>query len=119
MAALADADRLRAAGDPAGAAAVLEKAIATGRSDEPAGLAAFTLGRLYLDQLGAPDRAATAFGKVIAIGAPRSLLEDAYARRVEALVKADRLALARDALADYDRLYPHGVRRAALHALVK
>jgi hypothetical protein len=56
---------------------------------------------------------------VIALGAPRSLLEDAYARRIEALVRARQITVARDALADYDRLYPHGVRRAALHAMVK
>jgi len=116
---LADADQRRAAGDPAGAAALLEQALAKGRHDESTGLVAFTLGRLYLDELGAPDKAAAAFAKMIELGAPRALLEDAYARRIEALVRANRMPVARDALADYDRLYPHGVRRAALHTLVK
>ncbi|HEV7556931.1 MAG TPA: FecR family protein, partial [Kofleriaceae bacterium] len=116
---MTDADQHRAAGDPTGAAEILERALATGGNDESTGLVAFTLGRLYLDDLGAPGKAASTFARVIALGAPRSLLEDAYARRIEALVRARQITVARDALADYDRLYPHGVRRAALHAMVK
>jgi transmembrane sensor len=114
---LGDVEQRRASGDAAGAAELLEAALATTRDDPSLGLAEFTLGRLYLEELGAPDRAAAAFAKMIALGSPHALLEDAYARRIEALVRAHRTDDARAALADYDRLYPHGLRRTALHAL--
>jgi hypothetical protein len=117
--ALADADQLRAAGDATAAAALLEQALSTSRADESTGLVEFTLGRIYLEDLDAPDKAAAAFGNLIALGTPRGLLEDAYARRIESLARAGRDAAARAALDDYDRLYPHGVRRQALHTLIK
>src|SRR5262249_34379873 len=115
---LGGVEQRRASGDAAGAAQLLESALATTRDDPTLGLAEFTLGRLYLEDLGAPDRAAAAFAKMIALGSPHALLEDAYARRIEALVRALRTDDARAALAEYDRLYPHGLRRAALHALL-
>jgi len=115
---LGEVDQRRASGDAEGAAALLEQALATTHDDPSLGLAEFTLGRLYLEELGAPDRAAAAFAKMIALGSPHALLEDAYARRIEALARARRTDEARAALADYDRLYPHGLRRTALHALL-
>ncbi|HUJ60635.1 MAG TPA: FecR domain-containing protein [Kofleriaceae bacterium] len=115
---LADADQRRTGGDAAGAAELLERALAGAKGDESTGLAEFTLGRIYLENLGQPDKAAAAFGKVIALGEPLGLLEDARARRIEALVKAGHRDDAAAALAEYDRAHPHGVHRAMLHALV-
>jgi transmembrane sensor len=117
-AALADADQRRTNGDAAGAAAALEQALAGAHADESAGLAEFTLGRIYLENLHEPTRAVAAFDHVLAIGMPLGLLEDARARRIEALVKAGRTDDAKVALVDYDRQYPHGLHRAMLHALV-
>lgn len=116
--ALIDADQRRNAGDPAGAAALLEHALIGAPHDESTGLVEFTLGRLYLEDLGAPDRAEAAFTKMIAGGGPHGLLEDARARRVEALVRGRRRDDARAALDEYDQLYPKGVHRAALHNLL-
>jgi transmembrane sensor len=111
---VAEADRLSSAGDAAGAAAVLERV----RARDTSGLVSFTLGRLYLDVLGKAELAAVAFNEVIARGSPRSLLEDAYARRVEALHRAGNRDRAVAALVNYERAYPQGRRIAALHAML-
>ena len=111
------ADRLTSQGDPAGAARLLEAA--RHRADDPAaGLVVFTLGRLYLDTLDKPELAAAAFAEVIARQNPRGLLEDAYARRVEAWVRAGRHDRAAEALAAFAAAYPGARRLAAARALV-
>jgi transmembrane sensor len=118
--ALLEADRLRASGDYAAAADLLETsfsgASSSSASSGAAGLAAFTVGRLALDHLDQPERAARAFARVIALGSPHGLLEDAYARRAEALVRAGDAAAATAALAEYERVYPDAKRAAALRA---
>jgi hypothetical protein len=114
---VAEADRLSAAGDPVAAAKLLERVRARD-GDRASGLVSFTLGRLYLDALGKPELAAIAFADVIARANPRSLIEDAYARRVEALLRADLRDRAAEALDAYARAYPHGRRLEALRALV-
>jgi tetratricopeptide (TPR) repeat protein len=112
--ALDEVDRLRAEGRVAEAADLLEDALARDPDATAAGLAAFTLGRIALDQLGQHDRAARAFAKVIAAGSPSSLLEDAHARRVDALIRAGRRADAEAALAEYERSFPEARRIARL-----
>jgi len=112
---LARADQLSSTGDPVGAAKLLEGLRATDRSS---GLISFTLGRLYLDVLGRPELAAIMFGEVIERGSPRSLVEDAYARRVEALARAGLHNRASAAFAEYEHAYPEGRRVAALRAMV-
>jgi transmembrane sensor len=86
--ALVEADRLRALGRQAAAADVLERAVQADPHGPGAGLAAFTLGRLALEHLDQPARAARAFDLVLAEG-PASLVEDARARREDALRRAD------------------------------
>jgi transmembrane sensor len=115
---LADADRLRAAGQAAIAADRLEAAIAAAPSDPGAGVAAFMLGRLALDTLHDPARAARAFSLVIANGTPHSLVEDAHARRTEALIRAGDRRAAQAAIDAYERAYPGGRRAASLRALL-
>jgi transmembrane sensor len=114
--ALAKADELRAAGDAAGAADMLEASLVDDDRGPAAGLAAFTLGRLALDKLGQPERAARAFARVIALGSPHGLLEDAYARRAEALIRSGDRGAAEAALADLERAFPEARRAPALRA---
>jgi transmembrane sensor len=114
--ALAKADQLRAAGDSAGAADLLDAALSDDDHSPAAGLAAFTLGRLALDKLGQPERAAKAFARVIALGSPHGLLEDAYARRAEALIRAGDRDAAEAALGEYERAFPEARRAPALRA---
>ncbi|HMJ10168.1 MAG TPA: FecR family protein, partial [Polyangiaceae bacterium] len=66
------ADVARLSGHPADAVAPLQRATQLGR-DARAGLAAFTLGRVLLEDLGQPARAAGAFRKAFAL-APRGPL---------------------------------------------
>ena len=107
---LALADVARQSGHPRQAADVLELAAREHAGDPRAGLAAFTLGRLQLETLGEPARAAEAFARVIALGEPRGLLEDAQARLVQAHARAGQWEQAREAAARYEQLYPEGYR---------
>lgn len=104
---LEQADLARGAGQPEEAARLLARAAALD-GDPDAGLAAFTLGRLELDQLGRPDRAEAAFARALALRLPPRLREDAMARRVDALARAGRAAEARTAADAYLAAHPNG-----------
>ncbi|HEX8697266.1 MAG TPA: FecR domain-containing protein [Myxococcaceae bacterium] len=104
------ADVARQSGHPQQAAQMLEQAMREHPRDSRAGLAAFTLGRLELETLGRPARAAEAFQRVIALGEPRSLQEDAHARLVQAHSRAGAWEQAREAATRYEQLYPQGYR---------
>ena len=115
---IARADERIAAGDPAGAARLLDGYLAGADADATAGLAAFLLGRIAQDSLGEPDRAAAAFGRVLAIGSPRAVQEEALARRATAFVRGGRDAQAHDAARRYLARYPDGPRARAMTALL-
>jgi hypothetical protein len=85
--ALADAARL--AGHTKEAAAPLMRIVDTYPEDSRAGLAAFTLGKLYLEQLSRFKEAAEAFAKAESLGLPASLREAASANQVKALSNAE------------------------------
>lgn len=102
------ADVARLSGHPAEATAPLEKILAAHRGDPSASLAAFTLGKLQLDQLADPRAAAGHFDQAIALGAPATILEDATARRVQAYARAGDGAKARAAAAEYRARFPAG-----------
>jgi transmembrane sensor len=104
------ADVARQSGHPQQAAEMLEQAMREHPRDSRAGLAAFTLGRLELETLGRPARAARAFTQVITLGEPRGLQEDAHARLVQAHARAGAWEQAREAAARYEQLYPEGYR---------
>jgi transmembrane sensor len=104
------ADVARQSGHPQQATEVLGQAMREHSGDPRVGLAAFTLGRLELEALGNPSRAAEAFARVIALGEPRGLLEDAHARLVQAHARAGGWEQAREAAARYEQLYPDGYR---------
>ena len=115
---LADSDRARVAGRPEDAATILEQAIRDGGDDPQVTIAAFSLGRLQLEVLGRPGEAAESFARVVERGSPRALVEDAQARRVEALVRSGRRLEARRAAMIYEARWPNGRRLEQVRALV-
>jgi transmembrane sensor len=104
--ALADVARL--SGHPDDAVAPLERIQTEFSDDAQAPLAAFALGRLELDTLGRPDRAAVAFRRALKLGIPHSLREDVRARLVEAHVGAGNHTAAVAAAHAYAREFPGG-----------
>jgi hypothetical protein len=108
------AQSARLAGRAAEAARAFDDLRLHHRTDARAGLAAFELGRIRLDDLADPAGAADAFQDAIALSPGASYREDAEARRVEALDSLHdgaRCITARDA---YLARYPSGVFRAAV-----
>jgi transmembrane sensor len=110
--ALADIARLSAHADEA--VAPLSRVVDEHPSDARAAVAAFTLGRLELDTLNHPAKAAKAFARSIALHAPGGLVEDAYARLVEADVKAGDRDAARAVAREYAEKYPQGTRSSTM-----
>jgi transmembrane sensor len=78
------ADIARLSGHPQDAVAPLKRALDAFRSSRQAALAAFTLGRVLLDQLDASEPAAEAFERALVLGLPRGLRADCYRRLSEA-----------------------------------
>ena len=103
------ADVARLSGHPTDAVPPLRRIVSEFASDPNASLAAFTLGRVELDALGDPAASADAFARAIALGPPQGLLEDAFARLVEARARAHDLAGARRAADEYRARFPEGV----------
>ena len=102
----------------AGEAATLLQRLVSDRPDDPrAPLAAFTLGRLLMRELGRPRDAATAFAEARALAPAGPLAGDALAREAESLSQAGAPDQARDRAREYLRLYPAGHRVPALKAL--
>lgn len=106
------ADAARLSGHPAESVTYLERVVRGHARDPRAGLAAFTLGRVLLDELGRPREAVEAFARARSSGGP--LAEDALARQVEAASRAGDVSLARELALRYQRLYPHGHRAKAV-----
>ena len=103
---LRDADVLRRAGRLEEAATLLA-ALAADPAASDRAVAAFSLGRLEIDRRGRPREAAEAFERAIALGLREPLLEDARARRVQALGRFDRQA-AQAAAVEYMAHHPRG-----------
>jgi transmembrane sensor len=106
------ADAARLSGHPADAVPYLERAVSGHPSAPHSALAAFTLGRVLLDELHRPKQAMEAFARARAAGGP--LAEDALAREVEAASRAGDAAHSRDLALLYRRLYPNGRRAKAV-----
>jgi transmembrane sensor len=104
------ADIARLSGHAGEASAPLSRIVTHHASDPRAALAAFTLGRLELDSLGQPARAAGSFQRALDLGLSEPLIEDALARLVEARARASDPDGARAAAADYERRFPSGRR---------
>jgi len=106
------ADVARLGGYPAEALPYLERVVRAHASDPRSGLAAFTLGRVLLDELGRPGEAADAFARARAAGGP--LAEDALAREVEAASRAGDITRCRELAREYQVRYPKGRRAKAV-----
>jgi TolA-binding protein len=111
---LATAVAARLSGAPAEAAQALERALALHADDARAPLAAFTLGRVQLEELDAPAAAAAAFVRAQALAPAGPLAEDALAREVEAWWRAGDGEQARARAAAYLTRYPDGRRAHAV-----
>jgi transmembrane sensor len=105
---MALADVARLSGHPAAAVEPLERVLSEYSGEPQAPLAAFALGRLELDSLGRPERAARALERALALGIASSLREDVRARLVEALVRTGDRDAARAAAAAYAKEFPRG-----------
>lgn len=104
------ADVARLSGHPREALAPLQRVVAGFAADSRAPLAAFTLGRLWLEELGSPRQAAEAFARAQALAPGGPLQADALAREVESLSRAGDGAAAKARAADYLAKYPRGAR---------
>lgn len=108
------ADVARLSHHPDQAVAPLARILAHHRDDPRAALAAFTLGRLYLDELGQPRPAAAAFQTVQELDPEGPLCQDALTREVEAWSRAGDAVLARQRALLYLQRYPTGPRLRAV-----
>jgi transmembrane sensor len=114
-AALMDAaDAARLSGHPQNAVRYLQGVVERHQGSPVAPLAAFTLGRVYLDQLGQPDQAAESFERARKLAPNGSLAQDALAREVEALSKGGYAQRAYQRAQEYLRSYPNGRRVRAV-----
>jgi transmembrane sensor len=87
-------------------------------SDRRAPIAAFTLGRVLLDELGRPVEAASAFRKARVLWPAGPLAEDALAREGDAWERAGRSDDARGAARDYVARYPQGRHATAMRKIL-
>jgi transmembrane sensor len=111
------ADVARLSSHPSEAVAPLRKLCDAYPNDKRAPVAAFTLGRVLLDDLGRASEAAAVFEKARVLWPSGPLAEDALAREVEAWKRAGNADRVR-ALADqYLRQYPEGRHAAALRKI--
>jgi transmembrane sensor len=111
------ADVARLGGHPDRAIASLERILASHPGDSRAPLAAFTLGRTLLDQLGRPREAAQAFARAQNLDPNGALAQDALAREVESWSRAGDASLARARAEAYSARYPKGRRLQAVRRL--
>ncbi len=113
------ADVARLSGHAAEAVAPLERILREFPGDPQAPLAALALGRLELDTLDRPAKAATALNLALSLGVPHSLREDVRTRLVEAYARAGNRAAARAAAAAYLREYPDGRDRSIVESQMR
>ncbi len=111
------ADAARLSGHAERAVPPLRRIVSRYPGDSRAGLAAFTLGRVLLDDLGRPEEAAAAFTKAYDRGGP--LAEDALAREVEAWSRAGNRPAAARAATKYLSAFPTGRHAALVHRLAE
>jgi len=108
------ADVARLSGHAGDAIARLERVVRLHSGDSRAPLAAFTLGRTLLDELGRPREAAEAFATSRRLAPAGALTQDALAREVESWSRAGEARLARERALQYVNRYPAGRRLKAV-----
>jgi transmembrane sensor len=104
------ADVARLSHHPAEAVAPLRRVLERHPRDANAPLAAFTLGRVLLEDLARPEEAAEAFRRARALDGGGPLAEHALAREVEASHEAGQRDRARALAGEYARRFPGGAR---------
>jgi transmembrane sensor len=104
------ADVARLSHHPADAVAPLSRLLREHAADPRAPLAAFTLGRVLLDDLGRPREAAQSFVRAQQLDPDGPLSQDALAREVEAWSRAGEGQSARARALQYVQKYPAGRR---------
>ena len=107
---LVAADVARLSNRPREAVGNLRRALALDPDPSREAVAAFTLGKVLLEELAEAEPAAEAFARARAAEPRGPLAEDALAREVEAWSRAGAAALARLRARDYLRLFPSGRR---------
>ncbi len=112
------ADVARLSSHPAQAVLPLRKVSVRYPKDARAPVAAFTLGRVLLDDLGRASEAAAAFELAARLWPSGPLAGDAMAREAEALKRAGQLPQARAIAQKYLALHPGGRHAASLHAML-
>jgi transmembrane sensor len=115
---LAAVDEARSRGERGRAVELLRQILQDYPGDPRAPLAAFTLGRVLLNELGRPREAATAFNRVRKMAPASQFAEDALAREVEAWDRASERERARALAAEYLERYPAGRHARRVKALV-
>lgn len=108
------ADTARLSGHPAEAVRYLRQMLDNHASDARSSLAAFTMGRILLHQLGRPADAARAFRRARQLRPTGSMSEDALAREVEAWSRAGNVTQAQQTAREYEARYPSGRRLQAV-----
>lgn len=111
------ADAARHSNHPEQALGYLRRVTREHAADSRAPLAAFTLGRLLLNQLGRPAEAADAFALVARLQPSGGLVEDALARQAEALAAAGEPVRAGRLAAEYVARYPRGKHLSTMQRL--
>ncbi|MDF3069639.1 MAG: VgrG protein [Polyangiaceae bacterium] len=111
------ADVARNSRHPAEAIRYLSRVADGFPGDKRAALAAFTLGRVLLEDLGQPARAADAFKRAQQLAPRGPLASDALAREVDAAHRAGQPDRARLLAARYLELYPSGPQAQRLRKL--
>jgi transmembrane sensor len=86
--------------------------------DPRAPVAAFTLGRVLLDELGRASEAASAFALAERLGPGGPLAGDALAREAEALKRSGQMAQALAVAQKYVTLHPGGRHAATMRAML-
>jgi transmembrane sensor len=114
---LSDVDRARSRGQPARAAEILRQILREYPDDPRAPLAAFTLGRVLLNELGRPREAAATFRDLRKKAPAGGFAEDALAREVEAWSRAAEPQRARELATAYLEQYPAGRHARRVRAL--
>jgi transmembrane sensor len=112
------ADVARLSSHPAQAVAPLKRVCERYAKDARAPVAAFTLGRVLLDDLGRASEAASAFDLAARLWPSGPLASDALAREAEALKRAGQLPQARAVAQKYLALHPGGRHAASLRAML-
>jgi transmembrane sensor len=111
------ADVARLTGRPDQATGPLREVCDRHASDKRAPVAAFTLGRVLLDDLGRPADAAAAFRRARALWPDGPLAEDALAREADAWERAGRKEKARALASQYLARHPQGRHAPAMRTI--